>query len=290
MDYHHDRFDDHSLMIFKADQLMAVLPANIVGEVLHSHQGLSYGGLVLSKAIRFNEVLEVFKSILKSLNEANISTLSIKQIPSIYHRLPADEIDYLIQQVNGQIMRCDVAAVVRNERAMPIESSNRIRGLKRARQNELVVTEVSDLADFWQNILEPNLVLRHEAKPTHTASEIELLKNRFPENIRQFNVYHNENLVGGATVFETDEVAHVQYISANEDRQRLGSLDILFHELMTKFKSKTYFDFGISNEESGTKVNDGLLRWKEDFGARVIAHRFFEIETKYYVQLENILK
>ena len=290
MDYHQDRFDDYSLLIYDRDDLKAVMPCNINGGIVHSHQGLSYGGIVLSKTIRFNEVLEVYKTILQYLHENEISKLILKQTPTIYHQLPSQELDYLIHQTNGRMVRCDIAAVVRNENALPIESSNRIRGLKRALQNDLEVKEVTELADFWETILVPNLALRHEAKPTHSAQEIQLLKNRFPENIRQFNVYHNSTLVGGATIFVTDEVAHVQYISANEDRQALGSLDLLFDELMKRFKSKTYFDFGISNEEAGTKVNAGLLKWKEDFGARAIAHRFFEIETKNYVQLENILR
>ena len=289
MEYHQDRFEDHSLMVFNGDMLQAVMPANIHDGVVHSHQGLSYGGIVLSKTIQFHKVLEAYKAILKFLHDAGIETLFLKQIPAFYHQLPSDELDYLIHQTEGRMVRCDLAAVVKKENQLPITSSNRLRGLKRAQKNGLLVKEVPDFHDFWLNILEPNLALRHKAKPTHTVEEIELLKSRFPNNIRQFNVYHNESIVAGATVFETNETVHVQYISANEDRQTLGSLDLLFHELMKSFGNKTYFDFGISNEEHGTKVNDGLLRWKEDFGARAFVHRFYEVPTKNYVHLESIL-
>ena len=47
MDYHNDRFKDHSLMVFKDDKLIALLPANIVDFNLRSHQGLTYGGFLL---------------------------------------------------------------------------------------------------------------------------------------------------------------------------------------------------------------------------------------------------
>jgi uncharacterized protein (DUF486 family) len=44
-----DRFQDYSLLIFEEDKLIAVLPANRVGETVYSHQGLTYGGLVYKK-------------------------------------------------------------------------------------------------------------------------------------------------------------------------------------------------------------------------------------------------
>ena len=47
MDYHSDRFDDHSLMFYIKDRLYAVLPANVKDGTLYSHQGLTYGGLVM---------------------------------------------------------------------------------------------------------------------------------------------------------------------------------------------------------------------------------------------------
>ena len=50
-----------------------------------------------------------------------------------------------------------------------------------------------------------------------------------------------------------------------------------------------YFDFGISNENNGENINEGLSYWKESFGARTIIHNFYEIETKNYSLLENVL-
>ena len=85
-------------------------------------------------------------------------------------------------------------------------------------------------------------------------------------------------------------MAHVQYISANSDKQELGSLDLLFDVLINKiFNSKKYFDFGISNENNGQNINEGLLSWKESFGARTIVHECYRVNTKNYVELNNIM-
>ena len=81
------------------------------------------------------------------------------------------------------------------------------------------------------------------------------MKALFPENIRQFNVYQKDKIVAGTTIFETRNVAHCQYISGNEDKNELGSIDFLFYHLISEiFKNKRFFDFGISNENQGQKA------------------------------------
>ena len=67
MEYHQDKFDDYSLLIFKEDKLVALLPSNLEGAKLISHQGLSYGGLILNENIKFLDVLESFKLVLQFL-------------------------------------------------------------------------------------------------------------------------------------------------------------------------------------------------------------------------------
>ena len=116
------------------------------------------------------------------------------------------------------------------------------------------------------------------------------LKSKFPNNIRQFNVYKEGKIIAGTTVFESDFVVHSQYISADESKNTTGSLDFLHNRLITHtFRNKKYFDFGISNENQGKNINQGLLFWKEGFGARTIVQNFYEIETKNYPLLENVL-
>ena len=139
-------------------------------------------------------------------------------------------------------------------------------------------------------ILIPNLKQKHQAKPVHTIDEISFLKSKFPNNIRQFNVYKEDKIVAGTTIFESENVAHSQYISGNSNKNELGSLDFLHNYLISNvFKEKDFFDFGISNENQGKNINQGLLSWKEGFGSRTIVQNFYEIETKNYSLLENVL-
>ena len=64
MEYHKDRFDDYSLLIFDVkDKLVAVLPAHKVENILHSHQGLTYGGLVLNAKVILSDVILIVKDL-----------------------------------------------------------------------------------------------------------------------------------------------------------------------------------------------------------------------------------
>ncbi|MEZ4791908.1 MAG: GNAT family N-acetyltransferase [Gelidibacter sp.] len=291
MDYHKDRFEDYSLMVFKDGKLTALLPANKSGQDIHSHQGLSYGGLLLQNDIKFEDVLESFKGILKFLNAEFIEFLHLKLLPKIYHQLPSDEIDYLLFILNAQIARRDLSESIDLGKLAKIKASNRVRGLKKAIKNGLVVKEVKSFEAFWKDILIPNLQSQHQANPVHSLEEITHLKNRFPKQIRQFNVYKDIEIVAGVTIFESETVAHAQYISANGQKQELGSLDIVFDHLINEvYKNKRYFDFGISNEQQGKVLNSGLLSWKESFGAKPIVHDFYTIDTSNHKFLDSVLK
>lgn len=288
MDYHSHRFTDHSLMVFKKGKPIAVLPANVEGSVLYSHQGLTYGGFVLHSKITFESTLEVFKVILSYLDENGIETLQIKLLPKIYHQLPSDEMEYLLFLLGAKLTRRDISSSLFNENPLKIESSNRLRGIKKGAKNGLVVKTEPDFEPFWNEVLEPNLKQVHDQKPVHSLEEIKLLQSRFPEKIKQFNVYKNDGIVAGTTIFETATVAHAQYISANDLGRKTGGLDFLFDFLLKHYHQKKYFDFGISNEAQGTKVNKGLLHWKESFGGRSIAHDFYQIKTKDHNLLNHV--
>lgn len=288
MEYHKDRFQDYSLLVFEDKKLVAVLPANRDGDTIHSHQGLTYGGLIYKETLRLTGVIEIFKAVLFFLNENKIKTFYYKSLPSIYHLKPAEEILYALFLAETKLIRRDSLSVIDLSKSFLI-TSGRKEGVKKGIKSDLVIIETNDLDSFWEKILIPNLLIKYNAKPVHSAIEIKKLKLLFPENIRQFNVYFNKEIVAGATFFETKTVAHCQYISKNEKGQNLGSLDFLFEYLIKNvFKEKKYFDFGISNENQGKKLNSGLSFWKESFGASTIIQDFYEIETSNYEKFNNV--
>lgn len=289
MEYHCDRFQDYSLIVLDKEKWVAVLPANYVGNEVFSHQGLTYGGLVYSEKVKLASVIEIFQSLLFFLNQNKIEKLFIKTIPSIYHQKPAEELNYALFLVKAQLERRDSLAVLDLTKPYFI-SKTRKECIRRGLKNNLIIKEELNFKLFWDKVLEPNLDKKHQAKPVHSLQEIEMLQKKFPNNIRHFNVYYENEIVAGTTIFVSDKVAHPQYVSGMSNKNELGSLDFLYYHLITSvFKDKHFFDFGISNEEQGRKLNSGLVFWKESFGASSIAHDFYEVETVNYSLLDNVL-
>ena len=108
MDYHSDRFTDHSLMIYRRGKLYAVLPANVDGDTLYSHQGLTYGGLLMNERTTAAEVVDIFRLLNATLREEGIRKVVYKAVPWIYHKQPAEEDLYAIFEV------CKATLAVRN--------------------------------------------------------------------------------------------------------------------------------------------------------------------------------
>lgn len=290
MEYHQDRFEDFSLLVFDdSEQLIALLPANREEDTLFSHQGLTYGGIILQEKTKLSDCIFIAKSIFEFLKTCGCNKMIFKEVPAIYHKMPSDELRYLMFLMRGNLIRRDVLSVLDMTSSFSF-SRDRKNGIKRGIKNNLVVREEANFESFWTEILIPNLAEKHQAKPVHSLEEMQYLHSKFPKNIRQFNVYQNDTIVAGTTIFESNLVAHSQYISGNSDKNELGSLDFLHDYLISNvFKNKKYFDFGISNENHGKNINEGLLYWKESFGAKSITQDFYELEINNYILLDNVL-
>lgn len=277
MEYHKDRFEDFSLLIFEDKKLVSVVPANKVGKDFHSHQGLTYGGVIIDETIKLQEFIEIFESIYSYLKQ-HFGKAFFKVIPTIYNKHFSDELLYIMFLKNAKLIRRDTLSVIDNQTYIEY-SEVRKRGIRKGEKHNLKIKKTDDFSAFWSEILIPNLQQKHNTKPVHSLEEITLLHNYFPNNIKQYNVYSEDKVIAGTTIFETDNVAHIQYIASNELRSKTGSIDFLFDRLITKYKSeKKYFDFGISNENNGRTLNEGLSYWKESFGAKTVIQDFYELE------------
>jgi hypothetical protein len=286
MDYHSHRFEDFSLMAYKEDTLVAVMPANRKGEMVCSHQGLTYGGFVLQDNTKLFDAFDAFKGMLKFLNSEAVETLDIRVIPSFYNVMPSDELEYFLFKAGAHLRKRDVLMVIDYAHKLRFQK-NRREGINKARRNGLEVRIDQNYEQFWNEILIPNLAQKHQVSPVHSLKEIKLLASRFPNHIKQVSVYNKEGkLVAGTTVFLTKTTIHPQYISGNPDKNFYGSLDLAYDFIINHFRDdKRYFDFNISSEEDGTILNEGLIFWKETCGARTWVADNYLLNTTSYKDL-----
>lgn len=277
MDYHADRFQDHSLLVFADGTLRGLLPANAASGSLVSHGGLTYGGLIVDDSQGAIEVLSMMEAVLDHARAQGFGTFHYKTIPSMYHRSPCEEDRYALFRLGGTLSRRDVLSVVAQSPRLPFQS-RRARGARSAQKAGVTLIEETDYAPFWE-VLSQNLRARFGVDPVHSLDEITLLAKRFPANIRLFVARVDARCVAGVVVYESSNVAHVQYISANDEGRNTHALDALFAWLLNEvYASKPFFDFGISNEQQGRVVNEGLLAQKQGFGARTLVHDYYTID------------
>ena len=278
MDYHADRFDDNSFMFYHKGKLKAVLPANVSGDTLYSHQGLTYGGLLLDKKATVEDVLECFDSLNSWLRENGISKVVYKALPWIYQQYPSEEDLYaLTWKCKAQLISRDIASTIFIDNKLKFAESRKS-GIRKALSLNIEVGESNDVDGFW-HVLEDNLGNRYNAKPVHTASEMKLLMSRFPNNIKLYVAKMNGEIVGGTLIYVTPQVVHTQYISASLEGKKHGALDLLFDYIINKvYANCRYFDFGKSTEQGGAYLNEPLIFQKEGFGGRGVCYDWYQWE------------
>lgn len=278
MDYHADRFDDNSFMFYHKGKLKAVLPANVAGDTLYSHQGLTYGGLLLDKKATVEDVLECFDSLNSWLRENAISKVVYKTLPWIYQQYPSQEDLYaLTWKCKAQLISRDISSSIVIDNKLKFAESRKS-GIRKALSLNIEVGESNDVDGFW-HVLEDNLGNRYNAKPVHTASEMKLLMSRFQNNIKLYVAKMNGEIVGGTLIYVTPQVVHTQYISASVEGKKHGALDLLFDYIINKvYANCRYFDFGKSTEQGGAYLNEPLIFQKEGFGGRGVCYDWYQWE------------
>lgn len=276
MEYHADRFQDHSLMFYNGDELLAIMPASESNGVLNSHGGLTYGGLVMHRRASASFILACFSELLNYLKHLQFTTLIYKCIPHIFTKLPAGEDLYALFHYKATLYRRDLNSVIDISRR-PSYTKGTKYNLSKARKAGLRVEKSTDYNTFME-IEEAILTAKYGKKPTHTAEELSMLAERFPENIKLYLVFKEELCLGGTVIYESGEIAHTQYIGITDDGKEIGALDTVVDCLLQHYASThRYFSFGISTDKDGSYLNEGLLRNKESFGARAVVHDFYKL-------------
>ena len=276
MEYHSDRFKDFSLMFYDDDELIGVLPASIKDRIVTSHAGLTYGGIVSSLRMKQHTMLECFEALGARLKKEGSNTLYYKAIPYIYNSHPAQEDLYALFRYGGRLVKSECSCVVDLHNPLKMCKGRKAQ-VSRAKREGVEIRESKDFAAFLK--LENDvLMVRHNTTAVHSAQELELLASRFPENIKLFIAQYGEQMIAATLLFIYPNVVHTQYMAADDAARRIGGLDLLIKTVMERYAGqKRYFDFGISTEQGGEYLNEGLIAQKEGFGGRVVVQNTYEV-------------
>ena len=275
--YHKDRFVDHSLCFYnEKKELIAVFPANELGETIYSHQGLTFGSLVISRNTKAKEVLDIFDALILYYRNLGFKKLIYKAIPCIFSEYPAQEDLYALFRNNAKLYRRDLSSVIPIDNKIEFSQSKK-NLVNRNNKNGLEVVEDESIEEFWDLLTQ--VLAKFETAPVHSKEEIILLKKHFPDEIKLYTVREDTELLAGTVIFDFKTVIHTQYMANSAKGRKLGALDFINYQLINKFyNDRRYYSFGISNEDGGRVLNEGLIQQKELMGGRGVALDFYEID------------
>ncbi len=281
LSYHGSRFVDRSLVIEDGARWLGVIPLAqdpADRSIVVSHPGLTYGGVLHDGALRGEAMVRALDLALAELRAHGHAQLRYKPVLSIYALAPAQDDLYALFRLGARLVRSDLSSCIDLAHRLPA-SERRRRALKKAHEQGMtLVTGREQLARLWP-VLEDNLSRAHGLKPVHTVAEIETLADRFPRQVRCLVAERERQVLAGLVLYLSPRVVHAQYIASSEQGQVLHAPDLIFQRAIDDAQAMgaRYFDFGVSTIEQGRVLNQGLHRFKSEFGAGGLVYEHYEV-------------
>jgi hypothetical protein len=243
-----------------------------------SHPGATYGGLVHEGWLSGERMVRALDLLMDHYRILGFGEILYKPLPFIYARAPAQDDLYALFRLGAQCARCELSSTIDlAHRRTP--SERRRRALKRAQRTVTVIDGRPHLAALWQ-VLTENLQREHSAQPVHTLHEIVDLVARFPAAIQVWCAEIAGRVEAGVVLFNSATVWHAQYIASSETGYKCSALDAVFNRAIEVAEQRgiRYFDFGTSNEQAGRVLNEGLYRFKSEFGGGGMVHEHYRLD------------
>ena len=285
LSYHGERFLDRSVVLEdRGGHVTGVFPAAVspaCPEAIVSHPGLTYGGLIHDGSVRGASMIAALRGIADHYRRLGYGRLQYKAVPHIYHSLPADDDLYALFRLEGRCYRSDLSAAIDLSRRGRVRK-DRARSRKTAEAAGVSTDESwDDIGSFWR-ILEANLARRHDAAPAHSLGEIQLLHDLFPDEIFLIVTRIGEVLAGGAVLFATGPVLHLQYTATTEQGRAACVTDLVIERAidLARRRGNRFFAFGVSTPREGWFLDEGLYEFKISFGAGGVVHDHYELDLR----------
>ena len=261
INYHGEKFVDNSLMIFEKEELVACIAGHAVGSEFHSHQGLSFGGILLKKDNIFL-LKKIVEELISFLKECQFTAIRFRGLPGYLHTCN-EEINYYFME-NGAIpIHNRLTSLVNLKNKVDYNLLSR-REIKKVIGNSVEIRKVNDLPTFYNSMV----IALHEkygVKPVHNLHELTELMNKFPNNIELWELVADETISSGCILFLENNYIKLQYFFSNTNVASRKLLDFLFQEKRYMFD---IFDLGTSNSLSNNQLNLGNYGYKKSMSGQ----------------------
>jgi hypothetical protein len=273
--YHGDRFAGREayVVVRKGEQAIAqiayALDANDGERAARSPYGGSYGGLVVKRALSYDESQNVVAALLEYLSRNGIARLAVTPPLPCCQEMPSDTTTFAMLERGFTCTNRDISSILPLQGAKSVWDLVTGRARNMARKAEKMgvhVVPAAPLEHFWP--LMEETFSHHGTTPTHSRAEIADLLQRLPDRLALDVAYRDGVPVAGAAMFVVNaRVATSFYLCQNDAGRESEALSILIMDVLDRCRRKafSYFDFGTSSHHMVARP--GIFRFKESFGA-----------------------
>lgn len=288
--YHQEgRFADNSIVVVDEGSgvirgvfVAAENPSN--SKSIISHPGTTFAGIIINRKLSIKNAEEIVNMML-SYYEKRYDSIIVKVRPEFFSVQPFGMIPYFLMERGYQYSMSGLSNVIdisqiENEDALFLlyDTTKRNQIRKVLREKKFVFEEKKELRKEVWIAMNDTLEQKHNVHSTHTFEEMNELMGRVPNYISTYYVDTIDGEYGAfALIYRFKNVFHTQYLDTNYKYTGQYPNLLLIHELIQIARKDGYskFSFGVSTENDGKFLNDGLFNYKAGYGGGSI------IQEKY---------
>jgi len=243
--------------------LIGVIPGTGKNNSWYSHRGLTFGGIISNQTDLYTQ-LSLISKLNYFLKENNYNE-SIITLPSdSFYSQSSPTWFYAYTQNLYKLVRTDINQFIPTNSLLP---SKKITNAKSAERKGAVFSLDIKYAEEVFKIIQDNLRSKYGNDPVHSFFEINMLSNKFLDEIKICSVIVDDEILAGAIVFESKSSLHIQYIGATQNGKKIRAQDFLIYKLKNLSPSKI-LSFGKSTSGEQAIINMNLFNFKNEFNTK----------------------
>ncbi len=280
LNYHKKgKFIDASILFLHEEEIAAVLPANEIddGKILISHQGSTFGGLIVGEKYASSSNYDwIFSELIEYLKQKEYVTVELRMHHWLYS--PKEKHNELLEyyfQLYGFRVRSEIGFFI-DLKQLSCDYISNFEKLKKRKLNKaikhnlrFIKLESDDQVMEFYGVLADNMCKFHTV-PLHSLEELLEFKNkRLCDVVSFYGVYLEDKMIAGSMVFSfcDKKVFHTQYLASCHDYLNYCPNEFLYTNLIQKAIDEKYrfLSYGTASLDHGWKYNESLGMYKEGF-------------------------
>lgn len=268
------KFDDRSLMFYKGERLIAVIPMAVFANgdklIVKSPYGASFGGIVEPPYMRFRRSEQIVEAMMCYFRDNDFHEVCITAPPTFYHRLQNNYVEFCMLKKGFSFHRREITSIIPLEgiknpfRFFEKRAKNAVR--KAQKCSVTIVGDSKDYEAFYEILLETKK--KHNAMPTHTLKELKRIARLIPNYVKLDIAYLNDEPIAGCYyILSNPQVIDIFYTCYRNNFANISPLSLLlcYGIKWAKTAGFKYVDFGTSTKDMAPRSS--LIMFKEGFGA-----------------------